>query len=82
MARRRSTTRALTLPSGNKAQGPFCGPCVAEQILDGIAENLLSQGYQPCIQPPIWRLHMQAQLRRLNQGRGHPQGPRQRHPEA
>ena len=69
-------------PSMIKAQGPFCGPCVAEQILDGIAENLLSQGYQPCTEPPLWRLHMQAQLRRLNQERGHPQGHRQQHPEA
>lgn len=73
---------AAAQPSLINAQGPFCGPCVAEQVLDGIAENLLSQGYRACAQPPIWRLQMQAQLRRLNQQRGHPQGTRQRQPEA
>ncbi len=62
---------ATAQPTMIKAQGPFCGPCVAEQVLQGIAESLLSQGYQADQQPPIWRLPMQAQLRRLNHARGH-----------
>jgi phosphoribosylcarboxyaminoimidazole (NCAIR) mutase len=73
---------AAAQPSMIKAQGPFCGPYVAEQVLDGIAANLLSQGYQPSTQPPIWRLPMQAQLRRLNRERGYGQGHRQLYPEA
>lgn len=72
---------AAAQPSMINAQGPFCGPCVAEEVLAGIAANLLAQGYQPCTQPPIWRLHLQAQLRRLNRQRGHSQGAVQHHPE-
>ncbi len=53
-------------PSAVKAQGPFCGPAVAEGVLAGIAESLATQGYLPCSELPIWRLHMQAELRRAN----------------
>ncbi|MFZ3154511.1 hypothetical protein [Pseudomonas sp.] len=59
-------------PSTVKAQGPFHGPLVAEDVLDGIAESLLGMGYEPCTELPIWRLHIQAELRRLN-------GERSRH---
>lgn len=60
-------------PSAVKAQGPFHGPLVVEQVLDDIAESLSGQGYRICHQPLIWRLHAQAQLRRLN---GTPAAPR------
>jgi hypothetical protein len=59
-------------PSAIKAQGPFCGPVVAEGVLAEIAESLLVQGYEECTELPIWRLHIQAELRRLNGDRcGH-----------
>ncbi|MHA6495275.1 PA4575 family protein [Pseudomonas borbori] len=53
-------------PSAIKAQGPFYGPLVAEGVLLGIAESLAEQGYVTCTDIPIWRLHVQAELRRLN----------------
>ncbi|MGL4317394.1 MAG: hypothetical protein ACRCTL_12375 [Pseudomonas sp.] len=55
-----------TQPSAIKAQGPFHGPFVAEDVLDSIAQCLAVQGYEPCTDEPIWRLHLQAELRRLN----------------
>lgn len=61
-------------PSAIKAQGPFHGPLVVEQLLDDIAESLADQGYGSCHEPPIWRLHAQAQLRRLNGVRGASRG--------
>lgn len=57
-------------PTAVKAQGPFPGPLVVEQLLEEIAESLVDQGYVTCHEPPIWRLHAQAQLRRLNGARG------------
>lgn len=60
-------------PSAIKAQGPFYGPCVAEEVLVAIAESLARQGYAECPEPLIWSLHLQAELRRLN-------GERHRHP--
>ena len=57
-------------PSTIKAQGPFHGPFVAEDVLDGIAQSLQGMGYEPCTELPIWRLHIQAELRRLNAERG------------
>ena len=57
-------------PSAVKAQGPFHGPQVVERLLDDIAESLAAQGYGPCHEPLIWRLHAQAQLRRLNGSHG------------
>lgn len=57
-------------PSTIKAQGPFQGPFVAEGVLSGIAESLFDMGYDSCDELPIWRLHIQAELRRLNNERG------------
>lgn len=68
-------------PSAIKAQGPFYGPFVAEVILESIADSLIRQGYEPCSEPLIWRLHLQAELRRLNRERNHQSGPCQRRPE-
>lgn len=59
-------------PSAIKAQGPFHGAFVAESILVDIAESLHGMGYEPCTDVSIWRLHIQAELRRLNAERGHP----------
>jgi hypothetical protein len=53
-------------PSTIKAQGPFHGPCVAEGLLESIATSLALQGYEPADGPAIWRLHIQAELRKLN----------------
>ena len=53
-----------------KAQGPFHGPFVAESILDTIVESLTLHGYQLADDPQIWSLHLQAQLRQINGGRG------------
>lgn len=58
-------------PSAVKAQGPFHGPSVVETLLEEIAESLASQGYAACDEPPIWRLHAQAELRRLNASGAH-----------
>lgn len=68
-------------PSAIKAQGPFCGPFVAEGVLAGIAESLSVQGYSECVELPIWRLHIQAELRRLNGDRCSHAGHYQLHPE-
>lgn len=61
-------------PSTIKAQGPFHGACAAESILAEIAESLQGMGYEPCPEVPIWRLHIQAELRRLNVARGRRHG--------
>lgn len=53
-------------PSALQAQGPFHGLCEAEQVLQAIAASLAEQGYQPSDEVPIWRLHIQGELRRLN----------------
>lgn len=45
------------------------------------AESLALQGYVECSEPPIWRLHMQAELRRVNGERSSPLGLLQRRPE-
>ena len=68
-------------PSAIKAQGPFYGPSVAEDALTAIAESLALQGYVECCEPPIWCLHLQAELRRVNGERHNPSGPFQHHPE-
>ncbi|ERI52500.1 hypothetical protein EA796_04175 [Pseudomonas sp. AOB-7] len=68
-------------PSAIKAQGPFYGPFVAEGVLASIAESLAQQGYAECFEPPIWRLHLQAELRRLNGERRRPTGCYQFQPE-
>lgn len=69
-------------PSAIKAQGPFLGPFVAEEVLDSIAQCLAVQGYQPCDEPMIWRLHLQAELRRLNGERCRQPGGCQFRPES
>ena len=53
-------------PSAIKAQGPFYGPQAAETVLAAIAESLALQGYEASAELPIWSLHTQAELRRLN----------------
>lgn len=53
-------------PSAIKAQGPFYGPCVAEDLLAAVASSLELQGYVSSDDPPIWCLHLQAELRRMN----------------
>lgn len=68
-------------PSVVKAQGPFHGPFVAEGVLEGIAESLCAQGYCTCSDVPIWRLHIQAELRRLNGDRSRHLGHYQFGPE-
>lgn len=55
-------------PSAIKAQGPFHGACVAEGLLDSISKSLALQGYEPSSGQPIWCLHLQAELRRVNAG--------------
>ncbi|KIK88943.1 hypothetical protein FCH79_26790 [Pseudomonas koreensis] len=61
-------------PSAIKAQGPFHGPVAAESILDTIVESLTMHGYELANDPQIWSLHLQAQLRQINGGRGRPAG--------
>jgi hypothetical protein len=53
-------------PSALKAQGPFHGPVAAESVLDAIAESLALHGYQTAEEIPIWSLHLQGELRRIN----------------
>ncbi|MDI6526041.1 hypothetical protein QMA71_10915 [Pseudomonas otitidis] len=59
-----------TQPSAIRAQGPFHGPFIAESVMASIADCLGELGYCPCEEPMTWRLHQQAELRRLNQTRG------------
>jgi hypothetical protein len=68
-------------PSAIKAQGPFHGASVAEAVLAAIVENLALLGYAESVEPPIWSLHMQAEVRRLNADRGRHLGDYQFHPE-
>lgn len=68
-------------PSTIRAQGPFHGPCAAEEVLVAITASLLDQGYRASLEPAIWRLHLQAELRRVNAGFGHRTGGHQFHPE-
>ncbi|MES2820584.1 MAG: hypothetical protein V4812_16555 [Pseudomonadota bacterium] len=72
---------ARSQPSAIKAQGPFPGPLAAEAVLLAIAENLRALGYAESLEPPIWRLHMQAQLRRLNAERAPHRGDYQFRPD-
>lgn len=68
-------------PSSIKAQGPFYGAFEVEEVIEDIARNLQLMGYETCTDMPIWRLHIQAELRRLS-GRAHyGSGHRQGHPE-
>lgn len=69
-------------PSAIKAQGPFHGPFVAEAVLESIAQCLSVQGYEACEEPPIWCLHLQGELRRLNGERCRHVGDCQFRPES
>jgi len=60
-------------PSALKAQGPFHGPVAAESVLDAIAESLALHGYQTAEEIPIWSLHLQGELRRINSDPSHSQ---------
>lgn len=68
-------------PSVINAQGPFCGPCAAQEILGGIAARLLALGYRQVVDVPIWQLHMQAKMRQLNGSSGRLLVDFQSHPE-
>ncbi|WP_263140438.1 hypothetical protein [Pseudomonas sp. RIT-PI-AD] len=68
-------------PSVIKAQGPFHGPFVAESILASIVECLTELGYAEARDLPIWRLHLLAELRRLNERRRPHLGDYQFRPE-
>ena len=57
-------------PSAIKSQGPFPGPFAAESILESIVKSLTLHGYELADDPQIWCLHLQAQLRQINGGRG------------
>lgn len=61
-------------PSAVRAQGPFYGASEAQAVLGEIVGNLLAQGYGAVDELPIWTLHLRAELRRQNTGRGHPPG--------
>jgi len=69
-------------PTAIKAQGPFFGPFVAEGVLDAISDCLAQQGYVEASDPPIWQLHLQAELRRLNGERCRHLGNYQFRPES
>ncbi len=68
-------------PSAIKAQGPFHGALQAEGVLAAIATNLIDQGYRVCPDPAIWRLHLQAELRRQQAEHGRHLGDCQFRPE-
>jgi hypothetical protein len=68
-------------PSMVNLQGPFCGPCMAQEILCAIIDSLLAQGYQQASSVAIWRLHLQAQIRLLQGPRPAPLGSKQTHPK-
>ena len=53
-------------PSAIKCQGPFQGPTAAETVMVAIAESLSLHGYQQVEDAPMWALHLQRELRRLN----------------
>jgi hypothetical protein len=53
-------------PTEVKANGPFYGACAAEAVIQEITYNLQAMGYKACLDMPIWRLHIQAELRRIS----------------
>lgn len=53
-------------PSAIKTQGPFPGATAAETVMMAIAESLTSHGYEQADDMPIWSLHLQGELRRIN----------------
>jgi hypothetical protein len=58
-------------PSAIKAQGPFHGSLTAESVMIAIADSLALQGYEITDDPPIWSVHLQGELRRLNGDTAH-----------
>jgi hypothetical protein len=54
-------------PTAIKSQGPFNGLPAAESVLTAIAESLALHGYELTDEVPIWSLHLQSELRRINQ---------------
>ena len=73
--------RSAAQPSEIRAQGPFHGPFVVEDVLRSIAGSLTAMGYETCSEPMIWRLHLRAELRRHDAGRRQPHGVYQWRPE-
>ncbi|EFW78705.1 Uncharacterized protein AC496_0125 [Pseudomonas savastanoi pv. glycinea] len=55
-------------PSAIKSQRPFNGLPAAQAVLTSIIESLSLHGYQCADDVPIWTLHIQAELRRINSG--------------
>ncbi|TRX76114.1 PA4575 family protein [Pseudomonas mangiferae] len=68
-------------PSAIRAQGPFHGPLAAESVLAAIVECLAELGYAEAFDPPIWRLHLLGELRRLDHHRCRRLGDCQLHPD-
>lgn len=68
-------------PSAIKAQGPFCGPGVAESVLAAIVDSLAVHGYVVDSDPQIWTLHLQRLLRQINCERRHSLVTQQFNPE-
>ncbi|RMR53477.1 hypothetical protein ALP85_00512 [Pseudomonas syringae pv. syringae] len=56
-------------PSAIKSQGPFKGLPAAQTVLTSVIESLSLHGYQCADDVPIWTLHIQAELRRINSDR-------------
>jgi len=69
-------------PSFIHSQGPFYGACAAREGLALIAAELLRMGYGEAPAPPCWRLHLQAELRRLARGGGVGTEHRRSNPES
>ncbi|KWS10182.1 hypothetical protein AL064_14065 [Pseudomonas syringae pv. syringae] len=56
-------------PSAIKSQGPFKGLPAAQMVLTSVIESLSLHGYQCADDVPIWTLHIQAELRRIDSDR-------------
>ncbi|WP_116865967.1 hypothetical protein [Pseudomonas syringae] len=56
-------------PSAIKSQGPFKGLPAAQTVLTSVIESLSLHGYQCADDVPIWTLHIQAELRRIDSDR-------------
>ncbi|KPX06696.1 Uncharacterized protein ALO75_03947 [Pseudomonas syringae pv. coryli] len=60
---------AAEQPSAIKSQGPFRGLPEAQSVLTSVIESLSLHGYQCADDVPIWTLHIQAELRRIDSDR-------------
>ncbi|WP_440830706.1 hypothetical protein ACTABV_01040 [Pseudomonas fragariae (ex Marin et al. 2024)] len=56
-------------PSAIKSPGPFKGLPAAQTVLTSVIESLSLHGYQCADEVPIWTLHIQAELRRIDSDR-------------